>query len=377
MSKVQGSATAIMMAKAKDLEKQGKDIIHLEIGQPDFLPIDEILQATSKAVVDGKTQYTVSRGIEPLRAEISKYHYGVNNVTLNPISEVIATSGGKLGLFASLWSILNRGDNVVILNPSWVSYTDIVLSLGAEPRFLSVNSSFEYNEEELRKLIDDKTKAIIVNSPSNPTGAMITANNLRRLYEICLELNIMLVSDEMYSEYVYDNNKHNSILDLNNWKENGILINGFSKTFSMTGFRLGYVISNSTIISEVNKVNQLTSSCPANFVQHGAIEAFRKIDAMRQRIKEIMPKRRNLMTELLSDLDVVYTPPQGAFYSWVGIPNLNDSIKWGEDLLTSVGVAITPGRAFGPAGEGYIRISFADKKEKLINGIARIKSFLA
>lgn len=377
LSKVQGSATAQIFAKASELEKQGKDIVHLEIGQPDFLPIQEVLQATADAVLAGKTQYTVSRGIEPLRQEISEYHKSLNNISINPKNEVIITSGGKLGLFGSLWTVLNPGDNVILLNPSWVSYKDMILSLGAEPRFLPVDSKFDYDEAQLRGLIDNKTKALILNSPSNPTGAIISTINLQLLFDICAEHDILLVSDEMYSEFTYDGNVHNSLFDIKDWKDHGIVINGMSKTFSMTGFRLGYVIGKEQIINEVNKVNQLTSSCPTNFAQYGAIEALKRIDKMRKRIHEIMPKRRDIITELLSDMDVSFIPPQGAIYAWVGIPNMDNSIEWGEKLLTEVGVAITPGSAFGPDGEGYIRISFANKDEDLIDGINRIKSFIS
>ncbi|MCE7733647.1 MAG: pyridoxal phosphate-dependent aminotransferase [Candidatus Heimdallarchaeota archaeon] len=377
LSKVQGSATAQIFAKASELEKQGKDIVHLEIGQPDFLPIQEVLQATADAVLAGKTQYTVSRGIEPLRREIAEYHKAFDNVNVNPKNEVVITSGGKLGLFASLWTVLNHGDNVILLNPSWVSYKDIILSLGAEPRFLPVDSKFDFDEEQLRGLIDNKTKALILNSPSNPTGAIISKKNLQILFAICAENDILLVSDEMYSEFTYDGNEHNSLFAIKDWKDHGIVVNGMSKTFSMTGFRLGYVIGKEAIINEVNKVNQLTSSCPTNFAQYGAIEALKRIDKMRKRIYEIMPKRRDLITNLLSDMDVSFLPPQGAIYAWVGIPNMNNSIKWGEKLLTEVGVAITPGSAFGPDGEGFIRISFANKDEALRDGINRIKSFIS
>lgn len=377
LSKVQGSATAQIFAKATELEKQGKDIVHLEIGQPDFLPLDEILQATANAVIEGKTQYTVSRGIEPLRTEIAQYHQTVNNISVNPRNEVIVTSGGKLALFGTLWAALNPGDNVILLNPSWVSYRDIISSLGAEPRFLAVDSQFNYDEGELRRLVDDKTKAIIVNSPSNPTGSIISQKNLQYLFDVCAEHDLILLSDEMYSEFTYEGYEHNSVFSIKDWKDFGVVVHGLSKTFSMTGFRLGYVIAKDEIVNEVNKVNQLTSSCPTNFAQHGAIEALKRIDQMRNKIAEIMPKRRDLVTKLLSDMEVNFEPPQGAFYAWVGIPNMNNSVNWGEDLLTKVGVAITPGSAFGPAGEGYIRLSFANTEQAIVDGISRIKSFIS
>ncbi len=376
LSKVQGSATAQIFAKATSLANQGKDIIHLEIGQPDFLPLDEILQATSRAVLEGKTQYTISRGIEPLRKEISKYHQSMNGVKLNPNREVVITSGGKLGLFGTLWSLLNIGDNVIVLNPSWVSYKDIILSLGGEPRFIPVDSNFGFDEASIRNHIDDKTKAIIVNSPSNPTGSIIGRNNLQLLFDIASENNLTLISEEMYSEFIYESSKHHSLLEIKNWQDHGVVNQSLSKTFSMTGFRIGYVMAQEDLITEINKVNQLTSSCPTNFAQHGAIEAFKRIDSMRNKINNLMPKRRDLMTKLLSELPIEYIPPKGAMYGWIGVPNMLDSIKWCEELLTSVGVATTPGRAFGPDGEGFFRISFAVTDDKLTEGINRIGKFL-
>ncbi|OLS28562.1 MAG: Aspartate aminotransferase [Candidatus Heimdallarchaeota archaeon LC_2] len=377
LQKVQGSATAQIFAKATSMAKQGKDVIHLEIGQPDFLPLDDILQATSRAVLEGKTQYTISRGIESLRKEISLYHKSMNGVDVDENREIIITSGGKLGLFGSLWALLDIGDNVIVLNPSWVSYNDIILSLGGEPRFIPVDANFGFDEELIRDSIDPKTKAIIVNSPSNPTGALISQKNLQVLYDIASENNITLISEEMYSEFVYGSDKHHSLLEIKNWQDHGIVNQSLSKTFSMTGFRIGYVMSQESLISEINKVNQLTSSCATKFAQYGAIEAFKKIDLMRKKINELMPRRRDLMTKLLSELPVDYFPPKGAIYGWIGIPTMSNSIKWCEELLTSVGVATTPGRAFGPDGEGYLRISFAVKDDMLEEGITRIGKFLS
>jgi len=376
LSSVAGSATAQIFSAAKKLEAQGRDVIHFEIGQPDFFPIDKILNATAKFVKEGKVQYTVSKGIPEFRDAISSYYSKYSSS--DPECEVTVTAGGKLAIYASVWSVVNPGDNVIILNPSWVSYGDIVLSLGAEPRYITTDIFFNFDEDALRKQIDSHTKAIILNSPSNPTGAIMGRKSIQLLFDIASEYDLLLISDEMYNEYIYGDNEFSSLASVNGWKENGVVINGMSKTFSMTGYRLGYAITNEAISKEINKIMQLTASCAPNFAQHAGVVAFQNIDEMRLRIKKIMHPRRELVVKYLNELsNIEFSEPQGAMYAWFKVNGLQDSIKWGSDLLQETGVAITPGRAFGPAGEGYVRISFATSKELLEEGFSRINTFLS
>lgn len=374
LAKVSGSATAQIFAEAKELEDQGKDILHFEIGQPDFLPPEFVFDATHKALNEGKVQYTVSKGIGPLRSSVAKYYGQYDRFDAD--SEVVITSGGKLGIFAALWSVLDAGDNAIILNPSWVSYADIIVSLGADARFVPVDSSFQFEEDKLRNQIDARTRAVILNSPSNPTGSIINRESLQKLVEICLEHDLLLISDEMYNEYVYEG-EFVSLAQIKNWKEIGVIVNGMSKTFSMTGFRLGYTLSEKNRAKEINKVMQLTSSCATNFAQHAAVQALEKIEEMRKIIKKIMVPRRKLVLEHLEQIPALeYFPPQGAIYAWMKLPNEIDSFRWARDLLHSEGVAITPGRAFGPAGESHFRFSYAIEEDKIIEGFNRIKRFL-
>ncbi|MCH8907063.1 MAG: pyridoxal phosphate-dependent aminotransferase, partial [Candidatus Heimdallarchaeota archaeon] len=252
MASVEGSVTAQIFAKARQLEFAGKDIVHLEIGQPDFKPHPVILQGVADAVLAGNTSYTVSRGTLDFRKEIGNYHKQVNKSNLNPATEIVVTSGAKLALFGSLWGLINPGDNIIVLNPSWVSYSDIIMSLGGEVKWVDVDHNFNYDENELRSEINDRTKAILVNSPSNPTGSVISQVGISTLFDICAESGIYLISDEIYSEYLYDGKIHSSLLDINNWMDHGIVVNGLSKTFSMTGFRLGYTLANEQISNNVN-----------------------------------------------------------------------------------------------------------------------------
>ena len=376
LSSVQGSATALIFASAKQLEAKGRDVIHLEIGQPDFLPIQEVLDATAKFALEGRVQYTVSKGIPEFREAISNYYSKYSKSDY--VSEVTVTAGGKLAIFASLWSVVNPGDNVIVLNPSWVSYGDIVSSLGAEPRYVATDMQFRFDEQELRRKIDQRTRALILNSPSNPTGAIMDLKTIQLLYDICSEYDLLLISDEMYNEYIYGGHTFASLASINDWKDNGVVINGMSKTFSMTGFRLGYCITNSEISKQINKVMQLTASCAPNFAQHAGIIAFANIDKMRNKIVDIMNPRRDLVVNLLKEVpNIEFVAPQGAMYAWFKVIGLMDSIKWGADLLQETGVAITPGKAFGPAGEGYVRVSFATDEERLREGFSRIAKFLS
>jgi len=375
LRQITGSATAQIFSQAKELEAQGKDIVHLEIGQPDFSPPDVVIEATVQALHDKKTAYTVSRGIAPLRKAIADRHNSENDADLDYRHEVIVTAGAKLGIFGALWSVVNPGDNVIVLNPSWVSYGDIVSSLGAEPRYVTAALDFTVDDQELMANIDHQTKAMIVNSPSNPTGGLITKENLIKLVRICREHEVLLISDEIYSDYLYDEGTHYSLLEMDNWNEVGVVINGFSKTFSMTGFRLGYVLGKSTIIDQVNKVMQLTASCAVNFAQEAAIVALEHIGEMRSFIKSTMAERRQLVVELFHEIGVDFQAPQGAIYAWFKVPS-TDSAAWTSKLLEEEGVALTPGVAFGPAGEGYARLCFAVDHEQLRKGITRIGSFL-
>jgi len=374
LSQITGSATAQIFSKAQELQASGKDIIHLEIGQPDFSPPEAVLDATVQAIKQKKTAYTVSRGIAPLRQKIAEFYKSETGSRIDAKKEIIITAGAKLGIFGSLWAVTNPGDNVIVLNPSWVSYGDIVQSLGAEPRFLAVDMSFHFEKEELETLVDTKTTALILNSPSNPTGALISEETLQYLAEFCRSHDILLISDEIYSEYIYEG-QHHSLLEIENWKEFGVIINGFSKTFSMTGYRLGYVLGSEQIINQVNKVMQLTASCGVNFGQHAAITALNHIDEMREFIKETMGDRRNVVVKLLTEIGVEFQPPAGSIYAWFKIPD-QDSVAWSQRLLEQQGVAITPGRAFGPDGEGYVRICFATPIEELREGITRIGKFI-
>ncbi len=372
LSKVVGSVTAEIFAESKRMMRNGIPVVNFAIGQPDFLPLPQILDATADYVKGGYVQYTESKGIIELRTAISEYY----RVQVNPETQVVVTTGGKLGIFAAIWAVCNPGDNVIILDPSWVSYQSIVESLGCVPKFVRIGTDFSFNEDGLERLIDDRTKAVIVNSPCNPTGQIIPRQNLQKLYDFCIQHGLLLVSDEIYNEYVYPDNQFTSLAAIKNWEDNGVIVNGFSKTFAMTGYRVGYTITNELLSKEINKVMQLTASCAPIFSQYAAVTALKSIDEMRKKIQEVMFPRRHLMVKLSSELGLDLQPPQGAMYGWFMLPDSTDSAKWAAALLKEKAVSVTPGIGFGPHGESAFRICFAVPEDTIADGLTKISQFI-
>lgn len=377
LRKITGSATSATFAKAMALEATGKDVVHFEIGQPDFLPIDQILSATVAAVQEGRVKYTISKGIIELRKAIAAYYDSFLIDSVDYESEVVVTAGGKLAVYAAVQSMTNPGDNVVIFNPSWVSYGDIVTAAGAEPRFIAMGTKFSFNEADLRAKINCRTRAIIVNTPNNPTGAILSLEGWQLLHDLAVEHDLLLISDEVYNEYVYDNNEFVSLGAVANWKEHGIIVNGLSKTFSMTGYRIGYSLTNAKLSNEINKIMQLTASCAPSFAQYAGVTAFSNIAQMRVRLQKLMqPRRKFIIRELATIPGISFTAPQGAMYAWIKLKNESDSVRWTDTLLESEGVAVMPGVAFGPDGEGYVRLSFAREQTIIQEGLKRIRRFM-
>ncbi len=372
LGSVVGSVTAEIFAQAKLLERQGKNIVNLAIGQPDFLPPEEVLTAASEAILKGNVRYSESKGTFELRKAVAEYY----KLPMDVDQEVVITTGAKIGIFASVWSVCNPGDNVVILDPSWVSYGSIVKSLGCEPRYVATSPDFEFDEGELESKIDERTRAVIVNTPSNPTGQILGEAQFQRIYDLCASNGILVISDEIYNEYVFGSKPFISLGRIKDWKENGVIVNGFSKTFSMTGFRLGYTLSNEEISKEINKVMQLTTSCASPFAQTAGIVGLEHIGSMRQRIQEIMKPRLKRMIELDEELEgFELLHPQGAMYGWFQLGRKHDSAKWAQKLLMKKGVAVTPGIGFGPHGEGWFRVSFATDTDTLEQGLRKIDEF--
>ncbi|MFX0210659.1 MAG: aminotransferase class I/II-fold pyridoxal phosphate-dependent enzyme, partial [Candidatus Hodarchaeota archaeon] len=291
---LKGSPTMQFLSMAKKREREGHHIIHLSIGQPDFQPLSSIIETTKSAIDEGKTSYTISSGIPELRQSIGQLYQEDFGLSIDPNEEVKITSGGKQGVFASFYSILNRGDHIIIPEPFWVSYPDMAQLAGATAVKIPMTEDFSLNEEEILNKISKETTAILINSPNNPSSHVLSSKEIKFLKDLVEDKDIYIVSDEIYSDYVYIDNPVRTLLTVfDDWQQNIIVINGFAKTYSMTGYRLGWTISNAKIAEGILKIIQATTTCPTNFCQWGAVTALKERAKARELINKLFPERRS------------------------------------------------------------------------------------
>lgn len=366
-----------VLAKVKQLEQKGKKIIHFQIGEPDFDTPDNIKQATYKALQEGKTHYSHSLGIWELRESVAKYYKRQYNVSVSP-NEVVIGVGGKSLILLTILTLVNNQDEVICPNPSYPAYESILSYVGANIKFLPLreNKNFSFDIEELKSLVTNKTKLVIINNPQNPTGGIIPKEDLIELAKLSEKYGFFVFSDEIYDSIVYED-KFDSYLQIAN-KERTIILNGFSKTYAMTGWRLGWVIAPEYLIPAYQKLAINVYSCPPTFLQYGAIEALEgpqdSVDFMVSEFK----KRRDFVYNKINSIDnLSMIMPKGAFYAFVNITKTGmSSHEFFEKLLYNYDVAVLSGTAFGKYGEGYIRISYATSLENLEEGINRIQKMV-
>ena len=374
------SGIRVVMEKATKMQQAGEKVIHLEIGRPDFDTPKKIKDAAYESLNAGHVFYTSNYGTPALRKEIAKWeneHHNVNYET----SEVLVTVGVGEATYASMAAFLEEGDEVLVPNPVWLNYIHVPSSLGATPVTYSLKEENDYqiDFEELESKITEKTKMIVVVNPSNPTGGIFSRKTLEKLSEIAIRNDLLVVSDEIYSQLVYDGAEHVSIASIPGMKERTITLGGFSKAYSMTGWRLGYMCAPEEIISACVRVHQYTITCASSFVQDAAIVALNEcaddVEAMRQEYQ----RRKDFMVKALNDIDgISCNNPQGAFYIFVNVKSLGmTSMEVAEYLLEHAKVALVPGSAFGSVGEGYLRISYACSYEDLQEAAKRIREAVA
>ena len=374
------SGIRAVMEKATKMQQAGEKVIHLEIGRPDFDTPKKIKDAAYESLNAGHVFYTSNYGTPALRKEIAKWeneHHNVNYET----SEVLVTVGVGEATYASMAAFLEEGDEVLVPNPVWLNYIHVPSSLGATPVTYSLKEENDYqiDFEELESKITEKTKMIVVVNPSNPTGGIFSRKTLEKLSEIAIRNDLLVVSDEIYSQLVYDGAEHVSIASIPGMKERTITLGGFSKAYSMTGWRLGYMCAPAGIISACVRVHQYTITCASSFVQDAAIVALNEcaddVEAMRQEYQ----RRKDFMVKALNDIDgISCNNPQGAFYIFVNVKSLGmTSMEVAEYLLEHAKVALVPGSAFGSEGEGYLRISYACCYEDLQEAAKRIREAVA
>ncbi len=380
---IKPAPTLAITAKINQLKAKGEDIVGFGAGEPDFDTPDFIKSACVKALKDGKTKYAPSAGILPLRESLSKKLLEENGVEYK-LSEIVVTSGAKMALYLVFLTILDEGDEVLLPSPYWVTYPEQIMLCGAKPVIvpLKEEENFILTADALKPYITQKTKALVLNSPSNPTGAVIPPKEMEKIAQLCLENNILIVSDECYEAFVYDDQEFVSPASISKEvREITFTVNAFSKTFSMTGWRIGYVACPERYAKVIADLNSQTISNVTTFAQYGALEALNNPEGKRfvDLMKNTFLKRRNIAYDLLTSLpNVSCVKPGGAFYLF---PNFSHfSQKLGSDLaltdflLEKGKVAVVPGSAFGK--EGHLRLSYCVSEETIKEGINRIKKTL-
>lgn len=378
MELLSGESAFTIMSKANALEAQGKSIIHLEIGQPDFKTPKNIIDAAYKAMCDGKTGYTPTRGIIPLRETIAEYCLAHKNVKTN-LDEVVVVPGGKPIMFFTMLMLVNPGDEVICPNPGFPIYESVIRFAGGKvvPMPLLEEREFRLDLKTLEASITDKTKLIIINSPGNPTGGVLTESDIRAIAELIKDRDIYVLSDEIYDRIIYEG-KPFSIASIPYMKDRTIILDGFSKTYAMTGWRIGYGVMNPELASHMEMLMVNSNSCAASMTQWAAIEAYTGPQDETLKMVSEFKARRDRIVQALNQIDgISCVTPHGAFYVFPNISSFGlKSEVFASRLLTEGGVAAAGGTAFGSYGEGYMRLSCANSLQNIEIAVERIAKFV-
>ena len=370
-----GTETAFeVLVKARALEARGRDIVHLEIGEPDFDTPANVIEAACDALHKGFTHYGPSAGMPPLRETIAQYVSETRGVSARP-EEVVVVPGGKPIIFFTILALVEEGDEVIYPNPGFPIYESMIDFLGAKavPIRLREEMDFRLDVGELAGLISDRTKLIILNSPQNPTGGMLTKKDLEEIAAAIGDRNIMVLTDEIYSRLIFEG-EHHSIMSLDGMKERCILLDGFSKTYAMTGWRMGYGVMRADLATHVARLMTNSNSCTASFTQVAGIEALRGPQGSVEEMCAEFKKRRDVMVDGLNKIKGFSCRlPKGAFYVFPNITGTGwPSQKLANTLLEEAGVAALSGTSFGTFGEGYVRFSVANSIENIEKALDRI-----
>lgn len=384
---IEPSLTLAITAKAKEMKEKGIDVISFSAGEPDFNTPKNIINAAIKAMEDGNTKYTSVNGILQLREAICKKFKDDNGLEYNP-SQIVVSTGAKQSLANTFLAILNPGDEVIVSTPYWVSYPELIKLADGKPVFVEGDekSNYKFTKENLEKAVTAKTKAIVLNTPNNPTGTIYNKEELEVIADFAKKYNIIIISDEMYEKLIYDNENHISIASLSkDAYERTIVINGLSKSYAMTGWRIGYCAASEKIAKLMMSIQSHVTSNVCSITQYAALEALNgPQDEITKMINEF-EKRRNYMINRIESIDnLSIVKPKGAFYIMINIENclgkeingkiLNYSMEFCASLLENEKLAVIPGKAFGL--NNYIRVSYATSMEAIKEGLNRIESFI-
>jgi aspartate/methionine/tyrosine aminotransferase len=374
MSVMSGEGALTIFARAKELEREGRSIIHLELGEPDFHPTKTVNEALKRAIDEGRDRYCPVVGVPALRQALADYLRETRGLDVSSQNVVIAP-GCKIALFMAMMALIDPGDEVLYPDPGFPGYPSITLGLGGipVPFILSDRNRLQPDPQEIAGKITPRTKVLITNSPGNPTGTVYTDEVQRQMAELAVKHDLFVLSDEIYARIIYGGN-YISMASYPGMKERTVIIDGFSKSFAMTGWRLGYAVAPAHIVPALDMLAVNTYTCTAEFSQYGAIEALRDREGATPRMVGEFAKRRE---QFVRDLNRVpgfrCIPPEGAFYAWVNISDAGLSAeKICRIMLDEAGVAAIPGAAFGPAGAAYVRFSFASSTAILKEAVERI-----
>lgn len=374
-----GTETAFeVLAKARLLEAEGMDVVHLEIGEPDFDSPSNIVEAGKNALDDGFTHYGPSPGFPELRDRIAQEIRDTRGVHVTG-DNVVVTPGGKPIMFFLIMALVDQGDEVLYPNPGFPIYESMINFVGGVPVPMQLHESKDFNVDidEIEDKITDRTKLMIVNSPNNPCGSVMSKDDLERLAQLAMDNDIAVLSDEIYSGFLYEG-EHHSISSFPNMRERTIILDGFSKSYAMTGWRIGYGVMPLELVEPISRLVTNSVSCTAGFTQVAALEA---LNGSREDVYSMVAefkKRRSIIVDGLNSIKGIRCPlPKGAFYAF---PNVEEtgmtSRRFADDLLTEGGVACLPGESFGQFGEGFVRFSFANSTENIEKALDRIEDFV-
>ena len=374
---LKGSPTVRLAEKAQTLKDAGVDIVDLTIGEPDFPTPAHISEAAYRAAQAGNTKYTNSRGILPLRKAIAEKLQRDYSLSYDANTEIIVTPGGKQAVVYVIQAIINPGDEVICIEPCWVGYEGSIAMSGG--RYIGVptyeSDSFCIDIDRLRAAVTPKTKLLIINSPSNPTGKILSKREIESICSVCNERNLMLLTDDIYEKILYDNHMFVPAAGLPGMRDRTIILNGFSKAYSMTGWRLAYLAAHKQIISEINKLQQLSATCPSSVSQWAGVEALNGDQSAIQVMTSAYAVRREIVVQGFTKYGLPCFRPEGAFYAWINVKKLGmNSVAACEYILDKCNIAAVPGSAFGISGEGYIRASFATSEENLQKAIKNLEN---
>lgn len=362
-----------------DIAEQMEDVISLGVGEPDFQTPWQIRQAGIRSLESGRTKYTSNWGLIQLRNEIARYVKRKYNLNYNPEHEILVTVGGSEAIDMCVRAVVEPGDEVIIPQPSYVCYEPAVALCGGVPVIIETKAEneFKLTKEELLANLSSKTKAVILPYPCNPTGAIMEKADLEALAEVLRERDIVVISDEIYAELTFGETKHVSIASIEGMAERTLVVNGFSKTFSMTGWRLGYACGPKPLMEQIVKIHQYMIMCAPTTSQYAAVEALRNCDDAVEEMLEEYDVRRRLIVNGFNKLGLTCREPKGAFYAFPSIQLTGmTSDEFCEKLLTSKHVALVPGTAFGASGEGFVRASYCYSHNHLKEALKRIGEFL-